>query len=319
MSGIDRIMTAIAWALALSTLAAVVEVGWFGIEPLGLFSNRDFFAEAAAPVFVWLRCRDANRLDLRIRDQLSVHSRSLVWLFALGFPLILCGSRLAVLAAMAGIAIARPRWWWQTLIALPILAEFGTKAMGYHGKLASLKERGEIWHQTTIHITPWGRGMGWFAGAFPHYEWAHSDALQAAAEFGVGIVPFALIVAWLVWVSGPPMRVFYGTFWRYFWKQLWNKPDQGRLLMAWRMGGHALALHIQVWAKPDMRLRGPLVASLVTALGGFALHEAGSGLVAAVLAGGVVAGEARARRECNTLCVSGDSVDDHRRRATSGN
>lgn len=251
-------MTAIAWALALSTLAAVVEVAWFHIEPLGLFSNRDFFAEAAAPVFVWGIIYHAARFSVPRFDDCWRTSGRCTLVLGLSLPLIFCGSRLSVLAAMAGIAIARPRWWWQTLIALPIAAELGTKAMEYHGKLASLKERGQIWHQTAFHLTPWGHGMGSFALAYPHWEWAHSDALQAVSELGIGVLPFALVVAWLVWHAGT--------------------------------------------------LRGPLVAALVTACGGFTLHEAGSGLVAAVLAGGVVGARHRQR---SALPFGRDTVRGH--------
>ena len=58
LDSIDGIMTAFGWGIAVSSALCVAQVlGWSPVPqlyaPAGLFGNRDFLAEAAAPVLIW--------------------------------------------------------------------------------------------------------------------------------------------------------------------------------------------------------------------------------------------------------------------------
>lgn len=183
LKSIDRVMVAIGWGLAISAAICIAQSLGFmlGIpsdaEPSGLFVNRDFLAEAAAPVFVW-----------------ALLTRRLTLSAVMCAPLALCGSRVAVLSIIAGLV--RRSWVAAlSLVALLIAFTFGP------GKLYSLGVREEIWSAALAHLAAFGNGIGWFAYAYPHYETAHSDVLQGFDEIGIAAFALFAVPLYVLWFA----------------------------------------------------------------------------------------------------------------------
>ncbi len=202
LSNIDRTMAGIGWGLAISAGLCLFQI--FGLSPVdqaaapaGLFVNRDILAEAAAPVFVWAL--------LTRRWALAI------WLV---IPLVLSGSRIALLATGAGIfTISTAK------IRITAYAVVGCLLSAFvisldPGKVATAWARIGIWGSALGMISPFGAGLGSFAGVHPGYEYAHSDLLQIVAELGMGAVPFIAIAIVLVrasWRVHPALRAAAAT------------------------------------------------------------------------------------------------------------
>jgi len=199
LDSIDGIMTGFGWGIAVSSALCVAQVlGWSPVPqlyaPAGLFGNRDFLAEAAAPVLIWA--------GMTRRWPLAV---------MLAIPIALCGSRVALLAVATGCMVGifpklrgrrrnrdgDNRAWGRGGFFLLAVGFVGWRSFA-DGKLASLGERLTIWRATIAELTTFGHGLGWFAAAHPYWEYAHSDALQFAAEFGIGAIPLYGLAAWLL-------------------------------------------------------------------------------------------------------------------------
>ena len=186
---IGPLVRVFAWGVAASSILAVLQFAHFWspieqmISPAGLFFNRAFLAELAAPLFVW-----------------AVFSEE--WLLAglMGAPLILCQSRIALGTAAAVILIFRPRWIGWALLAGVVYGvvayALGTLPINI-GKLFSAEQRFQIWTAALSGLSPSGRGIGAFLTNYPEWGYAHSDLMQAFYEFGIGAIPFTLLAATL--------------------------------------------------------------------------------------------------------------------------
>lgn len=186
LSSMTDVMRGIGVGLAVSSLLAVSQyVGlWSPVpqssSPAGLFYNSEVLAELAALVLVWSITTTANRAWI-------------IGLFAL-VPLVLCGSRVAVIAAACGLIYA---WWPRNPITRAAVIAVGLTALGIMvfgvglHKMASADHRLILWGSTIMAWTQWGHGLGWFEASHPFEGMAHSDALQVIAE--VGIAGFALL------------------------------------------------------------------------------------------------------------------------------
>lgn len=194
LESIDRVMVAVGWGLAISAAICIAQSLGFTLgipsdaEPSGLFVNRDFLAEAAAPVFVWA--------FLTKRITLSA---------AMCVPIALCGSRVAVLSVWPLLA-AFGRFWprrWPILAGVgrfwPLLAAFAAFTVFWDGKIVSLGERWTIWMSVLSDLNLWGNGIGWFAHAYPHYETAHSDILQGFGEIGFAAIALFTVPLYILW------------------------------------------------------------------------------------------------------------------------
>lgn len=178
LDNLDDIMLGLAIGLVPSSiLCATQYYGWWSpvpqsTAPAGLFFNSEVLAEFAALIAVWaLLCRR--------------------WAFVLvaAVPLALCGSRVALLAvAIAVLYALRPRSRWLTagLVLTIVAAGIGLLFAFGIGKMFSADQRIILWGATALALTPFGNGLGWFQAAHPVEMYAHSDALQALAELGVG-------------------------------------------------------------------------------------------------------------------------------------
>jgi len=186
LDSMDGLMTGLGLALVPSTILAITQyAGWWSplpqtSSPSGLFLNSAVLAEFAALMLVWSACR----------------ARWWIVVTAV-IPLVLCNSRVAIIAAFIGLTAPfwpRSRW---TATAIPLLMIVGVMALlaffslGAIGKLASAEHRVTVWIATVLHWRLFGNGLGWFNAAYPQEMVAHSDALQAVAEVGIGA--FALI------------------------------------------------------------------------------------------------------------------------------
>jgi hypothetical protein len=181
-AGIDDISGVLRWVslgVAFSGALSVAQFyGWSPVEqisvPAGTFLNRAVLGEIAAPLFVW-----------------CLLSREFTLSAFLLCPLVLCQSRVAIVAAIAGMVIARPRW--AIAIALSAIGYLGLAWMigvlPYDAsKFASASLRMEIWQQATTGLSVFGNGLGSFSANFPRSEYAHSDILQALYELGIGVL-----------------------------------------------------------------------------------------------------------------------------------
>ncbi len=182
---IDDAMTGLALGVGVSSIVCLLYLA--GIQtasqatpnPAGLFYNSEVLAEFAAPVFLW-----------------TVLTRR--WSLALMtvVPILVCGSRIAVLVVAAGLLYAyRPRskaLMAALVVALLACAIAALVVLG-EGKIASAGLRVVVWGATLLAATPFGNGLGWFEAAHPAEQFAHSDAIQAINELGLGSVFLAAI------------------------------------------------------------------------------------------------------------------------------
>lgn len=184
LESLDDVLSGLCAGMAVSSTLAVAQwlgfAGWIAQgspHPAGLFFNSEVLAETDAALFVWAA--------LRPRPALAA---------ILAIPLVLCRSRVAVLAALAGLAYALVRPLWARLLLCAAIMAGGIFSIFLLGidKLGSAFERLVIWLAMGEAITPLGRGLGWVYLALPHQQFAHSDALQAIVE--VGIPAIALVV-----------------------------------------------------------------------------------------------------------------------------
>jgi hypothetical protein len=182
LDDIGPVLRLFGWGVAASSFLAVPQfLGWSpvgeAVAPAGLFYNRDFLAELVAPLLVWAVWR---------RDW---------WLaVALSPAPLLCQSRVALIAIAAGLGwhvwqSARWRWLVPAVAACVLLVAALTL-----GKTDSTLERLAIWQAALSDPRIFGHGMGAFTAAFPVWEYAHSDALQAVYELGIGAGLPALLV-----------------------------------------------------------------------------------------------------------------------------
>lgn len=181
LESLDGVMTGLALGIGVSSALCVAQLaGWSPIMhlnvPSGLFYNREALAELAAPVAVWA--------ILRRRWWLAVLS---------GFPLLVCQSRIAVLAAALGLLYAWRAALWAKLTALAFIALAASMSVWADAsKVLSAETRIAIWRGAVKSMTLFGRGLGWFWDVSP-YQYAHSDVLQAFDELGIGALFFASI------------------------------------------------------------------------------------------------------------------------------
>ena len=184
LPSIYPVMRALAWGAGVSAVFCLLQMMGFSpvdqfAAPAGLLFNRLVAAEFAAVIFAW------TVIDRRF----SLMSGPL-------FMLAVCGSRVAIIAAVVGIISVRPRWFLLTTLAGTL-----TIAAGWFlfvGKTLSALTRFDIWMATISNFSFWGNGIGSFQAAYPRWEYAHSDLLQAVYEFGIGAL---LLVAFFTVVS----------------------------------------------------------------------------------------------------------------------
>jgi hypothetical protein len=145
----------------------------------GLFYNSEVLTEFAAPLFVW-----------------ALASRKWPMVALTVLPLLINGSRIAVLAAAVGLFYAYRALPWKYLLGIVVTLSAALVAVVVHRQgvvLGSVGQRIVIWLETAMAITPTGRGVGWFRSTHLAEEFAHSDVLQALSEFGIGALCFAVV------------------------------------------------------------------------------------------------------------------------------
>jgi hypothetical protein len=153
--------------------------------PSGLFLNKNFMAEAAALVLIWL-----------IAERVW-------WLVVLVTPAIaLADARGALLALGIGLAIElwrRPAW----LVGGLLIADMALFGMGMAThSAATTAERLDIWQESVDDLGFFGSGIGSY-GFMPHQiladghpMHAHNDALEILYELGMIGLGLAALFVW---------------------------------------------------------------------------------------------------------------------------
>lgn len=176
--------------LSLSSAVAIGQllgwIHWPSINiPSGLFLNKNFMAEAAALVLIWL-----------IAERIW-------WLAALVAPaLALAGARGALLALGIGLALElrrHPSWLMGGLLVADMVL-FGM-GMATHSS-ATTTERLDIWQESANSLGFLGSGIGSY-GFMPHQIHAdgfslhaHNDYLELVYELGVVGAILGALFAW---------------------------------------------------------------------------------------------------------------------------
>jgi hypothetical protein len=182
---LDDAMTGLAWGIGVSSVFSLLYMAGFQVvdqstvKPAGLFYNSEVLAEFAAPVFLW-----------------AVLTKRWSLIVATAIPMVACGSRVAMLAVASGALYA---FWPRSKILAAVLvlmlvcgSAIAFVAMGL-GKTDSAGLRVVIWIATLLAATPLGNGLGWFETAHPVEQFAHSDAIQAMNELGIGSIFLAVV------------------------------------------------------------------------------------------------------------------------------
>ena len=173
---------------------------WWNPNPIGgLFGNRNYVGELAAPVFIGL-----------------IEWRLPLMVFSPAMALVLSECRGALLAIGATAALAMWSWSRIAAVALVALAVF---AFGFSLKhpwaVSAMRERVVIWQDAWDGLTPFGRGIGQYRATVPDKGWrmaslfkdswhAHSDPLELVYELGPGALLAVAIVA--IAFRGPGRR-----------------------------------------------------------------------------------------------------------------
>jgi hypothetical protein len=188
LDSLDDVMTGLGVGLAVSAFLSLYQLsgpsdqgrdGMYGQAPTALFYSSEVFAEFAAIVFVWAILRPRPAIAL-----------------AAGLPILLCNSRIAlVIAGAATLYAFRPNSKILTAILSVGLAVIAV-AMIYtfgEGRLGTAGQRFILWGATILAWTQFGHGLGWFQTVHSDLQFAHSDAIQAVAELGVGAFAVLMI------------------------------------------------------------------------------------------------------------------------------
>lgn len=188
LDSLDDVMTGVGVGAILCAFLMLFEIsgtsdqgrdGLYGQAPTALFYNSEVFAEFSAIVFVWAL--------LRPRPLIAA---------AAFLPIMFCQSRISIaIAAAAALYAFRPSSKWLTAvltIGLLIACAGLIYAFG-ENRLGSAGQRFILWGATIMAWTQFGHGLGWFQTVHPTLQFAHSDALQAVAELGIGAFTLLLI------------------------------------------------------------------------------------------------------------------------------
>lgn len=187
IDSLDDAMTGLALGIAVSSVLCLlflvgirpVEQNISNLElPAGLFYNSEVLAEFTAPVFLWAVLRKRWPLVLMT-----------------AVPMVACGSRVALLAAGAGLVYAlwRRSRLWGSVVAFGWVIAGAALVLFVPGRLSGSGQRVVVWLATLLAATPLGNGLGWFEAAHPIEQFAHSDAIQAINELGIGALFLAAI------------------------------------------------------------------------------------------------------------------------------
>lgn len=185
METLDDAMTGLALGVGVSSIVSLLWLASVGpvdqgtaLYPAGLFYNSEVLAEFTAPIFLWTLLRKRWPLVL-----ITI------------VPLIVCHSRAALLAvALGAIWFYRPRSKALMAILLSCWAIAGAAACLFlFDRFTPAGTRIVIWLATLLAATPLGNGLGWFEAAHPVEQFAHSDAIQAINELGIGALFLAAI------------------------------------------------------------------------------------------------------------------------------
>lgn len=201
VDSLDPLFTGLCWGLAVSVGIAIIQalgVDWAvdlgnpaDTHANGLFFSSEVLAEFAALLAVW-----------------AVLRHSWTWAAIAAVPLVLCASRVAFIVAGVGVLLgfrpSRP-YLFRTLLLVGVVAAIAAATMLSSDtyKIGSAGTRLVIWGATALSAAdaPLGNGLGWFIAAHPYEMLAHSDALQALVELGIGSVVL-LAIPYMVWRSG---------------------------------------------------------------------------------------------------------------------
>ena len=181
---LDAVMTGLTLGFVPSTILSIVQYfDW--LQPVmhasqvsGLFYNSEILGEFAALIFIW---------NL-VRRRWALAAMALV-------PLLLSHSRIGIIVALIAIGYAAPklRSHRLALISVTVLVAFGCVFLFGAAKFVTAEHRAVIWITVLANLTLLGNGLGWVTLAFPMEQFAHSDALQALAELGIGATLLVLI------------------------------------------------------------------------------------------------------------------------------
>lgn len=185
---IDQMMVGMLAGIGVNVLVCLPILFWHAIASqmgntyAGLFYNSEVFTELCAPLAVWAIVK--RRWFLAVLPML---------------PILANHSRVAAIAVIFSLFCAFwPKTWRRRGIAVGVaVALIGGVAVYLTldtAKFSSGALRIAIWGATALSITPLGHGLGAFRATYPvQFEFAHSDALQALSELGIGALCFAVI------------------------------------------------------------------------------------------------------------------------------
>lgn len=184
MESLDRCWEMLAIGIGINGLLAIFQ--WYGVYLIpattqmaaGTFLNKDFLAEAAAPVFIVMVYQRKLALAALLLPALLIpQARETLLVFAAVVAFAALNTRrvgpiigVATLGALAASVIV-----WDTF--------YGA------GRAVSVASRLVFWQIAVENLTWTGFGLGAFTAMLPAYEYVHNEYLQFAFEIGIGIVP----------------------------------------------------------------------------------------------------------------------------------
>ena len=195
LPNLTKVISGFATGLAINSILVIAQTlgwnflpAWESAGPAGLFYNREVLAELAAPILVWGLARNNWTIVL---SSIS--------------PLLLCQSRVAVIAAIVGIFAAGNlplKKYAPVIIVFPLLLITIVIVLFTSFKIASLFDRFSIWQLAISEILPFGRGLGYWELNHPDSKFVHSDLLQLFVEIGpILSLPILAIPVLIIWKS----------------------------------------------------------------------------------------------------------------------
>jgi hypothetical protein len=181
--------------LAVSSAIAVAQIlGWDGLTtintPAGLFLNRNFMAEAAALVLIWLIAERVWWLAILVMPAIALtDARGALLALGVGLYLLFLQRQSRLIGGLLAATVA-----------------LFCHAMFVHGT-ASMVERGDIWTDATNSWSLFGNGIGTF-GVMTHKmqldgipQHAHNDGLELLCD--LGLVGAGLAILFVRQLVGP--------------------------------------------------------------------------------------------------------------------
>ncbi len=213
---LKKVVIGLSVGLCISALISILNIPVYRVTDkfAGLFVNSNIFAEVSGMLLILILIYKLWWYIPVVIPGLLVSSRAVV--IGLGISLALMAwTKSKLLSVIILIGSWLTAWLMTFSVSINITSDNianGTIFYSNPERIASISERISIWKDMLLGLTIFGHGVGSYQYEYPLYAKhmnvlidrpieAHNDILQLIFEFGIGLIPLAIIVISLLKVN----------------------------------------------------------------------------------------------------------------------